>query len=117
MAKAKLMSTVTKAAGLTGGAVAASFATRLIPIGNEKVKPLIPILLGVFLVNRPGIMGDLGAGMIAKGGSDLVGSFGMAGIESDNVLAGMEQQFISENVLAGYGTAGSSTEYEAEYED
>lgn len=115
MAKAKLMSTVTKAAGLTGGAVAASFATRLIPIGNEKVKPLIPILLGVFLVNRPGIVGDLGAGMIAKGGSDLVGSFGIAG--TDTVLAGMEEQFISENVLAGYGTAGSSTEYEPEYED
>jgi hypothetical protein len=113
MAKAKLMSTVTKAAGLTGGAVAAKFATRLVPIGNEKVKSFIPILLGVFLVNRPGIVGDLGAGMIAAGGSDLVSSFGIGATEP--VLAGMEEQFISENVLAGT-SENPGGEFESEYQ-
>ena len=79
MAKLKIKETGMKVVGLTAGAVGAGYLQRVIPVDNAKIKSAVPILVGAFLSGKKGIIGEIGAGMIAKGGSDLVASFGIGG--------------------------------------
>lgn len=81
MSKIKIKETGLKVVGLTAGAVVAGFAQR-IPVNiDSKFKSAAAILLGAVISGKKGILGDVGAGMIAKGGSDLVASFGIGGFE------------------------------------
>jgi len=82
--------TLQKSAGLIGGAVAARKAGSVIPVQNETVKKSIPFVLGLVLSGQRGeLVKDLGYGMIAQGGADLLSSFvpGISGI-SEDVLMG-----------------------------
>ena len=72
--------------GLGGGAVAASYLTSKLPIGNEKIKQAAPILVGLFLSPKKGIMGSVGKGMIAAGAANLARSFGIG--DPDTVMIG-----------------------------
>jgi len=91
--KSKSTGAVTEYAGLTLGAIAASKVSNMaIPMIPEKMKPLLPIILGIFLAKRGGIMKSVGAGMIAVGGVKLVGAvapnLGIGEGVSDYVIEG-----------------------------
>jgi hypothetical protein len=63
--------------GVLAGAVAAGFIPRLTQGINipAPIKSAIPLVLGVFLsTNKNAMIKGAGFGMIAKGGSDLVGA-------------------------------------------
>jgi hypothetical protein len=108
MAKLNIMKSVSTVGGLTAGSVAASYVKNLIPVENAQIKAAAPILVGLFLVNRSGIMGHIGAGMIAEGGRSLASSFGIGEVQ---VLAGYDFANTTDiNPLAGTGS-----EYMAEY--
>ena len=76
-------------AGLTIGSVAAGYVQKFVPIENPMIKAAAPILVGFFLIGKKGMVADLGAGMIARGGSDLLGSFGIGGYDTPNPLNGI----------------------------
>ena len=66
--------TLTSALGLTlGAAVAGKVSNINLPVIPEKLRPAVPVLLGIFLMNRDGaFMKSLGAGMVAGGGVKVV---------------------------------------------
>lgn len=105
MAKKKggagLMKNVQDAAGLTVGAVIASKVSNInLPV-PAAVKPALPLLLGFFLMKRGGFMGNVGAGMIARGGTQLLGTLvpqlGISAQEgvSEYVIEGAEDYALS----------------------
>lgn len=71
----KMGGVLTDAAALTVGAAVASKVTNInLPVIPEKLRPALPIVLGIFLMNRPNaFMKSVGAGMVAAGGVKLVG--------------------------------------------
>jgi hypothetical protein len=92
MAKKKSTGAVAEYAGLTIGAIAASKVSNMnIPVPAQ-VKPLLPIVLGIFLAKRGGMMKSIGAGMIAVGGTKLIGAvapnLGIGEGVSDYVIEG-----------------------------
>jgi len=97
---------VTEAAGLTVGAVLASKVSNVnLPV-PAPIKPVIPILLGFFLMKRGGFLGNMGAGMVAVGGTKLIGAV------APNLGIGAEgSESISEYVIEGaedYALSGSN---------
>ena len=74
------------AAGLVGGAVAAGYVTKFVPVANEKIKAAAPVVLGLLLMGQKGMVGSIGAGMLAGGGLKLAQSFGIGAIE-DPIMA------------------------------
>jgi hypothetical protein len=80
------------AAGLVGGAVAAGFVTKVVPIGNDKIKAAAPILVGLLLMGKKGILGSLGAGMVAGGGLKLAQSFGIGATEDPIMALDVEEE-------------------------
>jgi len=98
----------TDAAGLAIGAVGSGFVLKMIPIKNEKIKAAMPLVLGGFLMTRkPGsFISNVGAGMMAKGASDLAASMGIGAVpiedvdDVNEVLAILEEQ--QANVDEGY---------------
>jgi len=77
--KGALVSTLMEGAGVVGGAVGASFVSRMIPISNPKIKAAIPVALGLGLgltkFGRKGIMKDVAMGSITIGMISLLKSF------------------------------------------
>lgn len=97
---------VTDAAGLTVGAVVAAKVSSInLPVPSQ-IKPVIPILLGFFLMKRGGFLGNMGAGMVAVGGTKLIGAV------APNLGIGAEgSETISEYVIEGaedYALAGAN---------
>lgn len=76
--KSKLMPTV----GIAAGAIGSGFVTKFVPIQNDKIKAAVPLALGFLLLGKKGILGDVGAGMIAGGSIALGQSFGIGAIEN-----------------------------------
>jgi hypothetical protein len=116
MAKRKttggLMRNVTDAAGLTVGAVAAAKVSNINIPGPAFIRPLVPIVLGFFLMKRGGFLGNAGAGMVAVGGTKLLGqlapNLGISATEtvSDYVIEGAEDYALAgaeDYALAGNG--------------
>lgn len=110
-------------AGLVvGAAVGAKVATLNITAIPEKVKPLLPLILGVILMKKKGFMASVGQGMVAVGATKTLNSFVPAlgigineGISeytiegaNDYALSGMEIEGMNESVNgpASYALAG-----------
>ena len=70
---------IMEGAGIVGGAVGASFLSRMIPISNAKLKAAIPVALGLGLgmtkFGKRGIMKDVAMGSITIGMISLLKSF------------------------------------------
>jgi hypothetical protein len=113
MAKSsKMKLPINEVLGVVGGAVAASFVSKLI---NDKlpntpgfVKSLIPIGLGVFMAgNKNAIVKGAGFGMVAKGGADLASTLipGIGEAEDIFMSSPADQSILSlpadQSVLSG----------------
>lgn len=86
MAKINITKKLVPAAAIGAGAIAAGFVSSKIPVENDKVKAAAPLLLGVFLMTRKGIMADLGAGMVAGGALKLAQSFGIGALDETTIM-------------------------------
>jgi hypothetical protein len=120
-----LMKNAQDAAGLTVGAALASKVSNMnLPVPAQ-AKPFLPILLGFFLMKRGGFIGNMGAGMVAVGGTKLLGAvapqLGIGAGESiseyviegaeDYALAGAEENVSGANTsyaLAGFDMESNS---------
>jgi hypothetical protein len=108
-----LMKNVNDAAALTvGAAVASKIGNINLPVPAQ-LKPLLPVLLGVFLMKRGGFIGNVGAGMVAIGGTQVIKAVApQLGIGADEsiseyVIEGAEDYALAgpgENV-SGYGSS------------
>ena len=81
MAKSKTTGKIMQVAGIAAGAIGGGMIGKFVPIQNEKIKAAIPMVAGFFLVDKKGIMGSLGAGLIAAGAVNLGKSFGIGSTE------------------------------------
>lgn len=96
-------------AGLAAGAIAASKVSSMkLPINLPgPLQAALPLVLGVILSRRSGIIGDVGKGMIAVGGTKLIGSLAPGlGISQDP-----EEDIISDYMISGadsYSLAGAT---------
>lgn len=116
-------------AGLAvGSVVAAKVAGMGATSTNEtmkKVYPILPLVLGIFLMKRKGLMASIGQGMVAVGATKAIATFapglGIGASEgiseytiegaSDYALAGMEVEGINESISGArsYALAGVDT--------
>lgn len=87
------------------GAVGASYASKLIPFGNDKIKSGLTLLVGLALSGQKGAVGQFGTGMAVGGVQKLAGSFGIGGGDFINGIE--DARFINgiEDLTAG-GTIG-----------
>ena len=95
--KIKWGEVATNAAALTVGAIGTGYVNKFVPIKNERIKSFIPLVVGGFLMSRKGkFVQGIGAGMLAKGGSDLAQSFGIGEVPIQDdvmeVMAILEEQ-------------------------
>jgi hypothetical protein len=76
MAKQSKKVAIADYAGLTVGAVAAAKVSSIkLPINlPPAIQAVLPLLLGVMLSRKPGFVGSIGKGMIAVGGTKLLGA-------------------------------------------
>lgn len=72
--------------GLSVGAIGASYVTKLVPVGNEKIKAALPLLAGIFLSGQKGMVGAVGKGMIAAGAQSLAKTFGIGGVGPNTLI-------------------------------
>lgn len=116
----------TEIAGIAVGAfVGAKVANMAATSTNEtmkKVYPILPLVLGIFLMKKKGMLGSVGQGMIALGATKTINQFAPTlgigiteGISdytiegaNDYALAGMEVEGLNESVSgpASYALAG-----------
>lgn len=83
--KLKIKDTAMTAAGLVAGSVAANFMNNKLSakITNPKLLAAAPLAVGIFLsMQKNGMLKNVGYGMMANGGSRLVGQLvpGLAGL-------------------------------------
>lgn len=96
-----------EAGGLTVGAVvAAKVANVNLPINiPAPVKSALPLILGVFLANQKGFVGDVGKGMIAVGGVKLLNAvapnLGIGAEDDDDGMGAYQIQGATDYALAG----------------
>ena len=104
---------LTSALPLVGGALAASLVQnkvlKTVAFIPDNLKPAVPVVLGLYLQTMNNKMvKDLGAGMIAASGAQLVGQYipGITGVDedviealTDDVIEALPSQ---DNPLAGY---------------
>jgi len=100
MAKLNIKKAATDVAALTIGSVGAGFVQKYIPVENAMIKAAAPLALGVVLMGQKGMLSQIGAGMVARGGNDLARAF------APDVISGLENEIngIDEddfNVLEG----------------
>lgn len=88
--------------GLTVGGIGASYVTKLIPLGNDRIKAAAPILVGLLLSGQKGILSAVGKGMIAAGGSNLARTFGIGGVGQSVMIGEIEEDFISDDVIGNF---------------
>jgi hypothetical protein len=90
-------------AGLTLGAVAASKVANIkLPINlPAPIQAALPILVGALLANRPGIVGSVGKGMVAVGGTKLIGAL------APNLGIGQNDE--SDDMISDYMIEGTDT--------
>jgi hypothetical protein len=81
MAKTKTSGKIMQVVGISAGAIGGGMIGKFVPIQNEKIKAALPLVAGFFLVGRKGIMGDLGAGLIAAGAVKLGQAFGIGAMD------------------------------------
>jgi len=93
---------------ILGGALASKVANINVPMVPEKIKPLLPVVLGYLLAKRGGAMANVGKGMITVGGIKALNAFvpalGIGEEVSDYMIEGAEQF-----ALAGEGVSAPNT--------
>ena len=91
-------------AGLTLGAVAASKVANIkLPVAlPAPIQAALPILVGALLANRPGIVGSVGKGMVAVGGTKLIGAL------APNLGIGQNDES-SDDMISDYMIEGTDT--------
>jgi len=100
------------AAAIGAGAIAAGFVSNAIPLDETKftyapkLKAAAPLLLGVFLMTRKGVMADLGAGMVAGGALKLAQSFGIGALDETTIMEldeidTVEVEGVDDDVVSG----------------
>jgi hypothetical protein len=77
--------------GLAVGGIGAGYVTKLVPVGNEKIKAAAPLLIGVLLSGQKGILGSVGKGMIAAGGANLAKTFGIGGVDTTTLIGEIDE--------------------------
>jgi len=86
---------VMEIAGVTAGALVGKNISKVLPNLDPKIQAIAKIALGVALPKfmKSPLMSGVGAGMIAIGGSELVGSFvpALAGTDDVVLLSGVDQ--------------------------
>lgn len=98
-------------AGLTIGAIAAAKVANVkLPVAlPAPVQAALPLIVGALIANRPGLVGSIGKGMIAVGGTKLVGALAPnLGISQDFAV---ENDMISDYMIEGadtYALAGAT---------
>lgn len=98
-------------AGLTIGAIAAAKVANVkLPVNlPAPVQAALPLLVGALIANRPGLVGSIGKGMIAVGGTKLVGALAPnLGISADMTES---DDMISDYMIEGtetYALAGAT---------
>jgi len=107
----KMKFDVQETAGLTLGAVAAAkVSTIKLPVAlPAPVQAALPLVLGVFLSRRTGLVGAIGKGMIAAGGVKLLGA--VAPNLGINAAMDTDNEMISDYVIEGadsYALAGAT---------
>lgn len=107
----KMKFDVQETAGLTLGAVAAAkVSTIKLPVAlPAPVQAALPLVLGVFLSSRTGLVGAIGKGMIAAGGVKLLGA--VAPNLGINAAMDTDNEMISDYVIEGndsYALAGAT---------
>jgi hypothetical protein len=107
----KMKFDVQETAGLTLGAVAAAkVSTVKLPVAlPAPVQAALPLVLGVFLSSRTGLVGAIGKGMIAAGGVKLLGA--LAPNLGINAAMDSSEDMISDYVIEGadsYALAGAT---------
>lgn len=70
------------ALGLGAGAVASGYVKKLLPVGNDIIKSLLPVVAGLVLSQQKGVMQSVGQGMIAGGLKDLAASKGIGATDT-----------------------------------
>jgi len=90
-------------AGLTLGAIAASKVANIkLPINlPAPIQAALPILVGALLANRTGIVGSVGKGMVAVGGTKLIGAL------APNLGIGQNDE--SDDMISDYMIEGADT--------
>jgi len=86
--KFKFTEAAQQVAGLGAGAVLSNKLASFVPVENTKIQAAAPIVLGVILSGKKGILGHVGAGMVAGGASQLATEFGITGLIPER-LAGV----------------------------
>lgn len=107
----KMKFDVQETAGLTLGAVAAAkVSTIKLPVAlPAPVQAALPLVLGVFLSSRTGLVGAIGKGMVAAGGVKLLGA--VAPNLGINAAMDTDNEMISDYVIEGndsYALAGAT---------
>lgn len=94
---------------IVGGALASKVANLNVPMIPEKVKPLLPLVVGYFLAKRGGAIGNVGKGMITVGGIKAIGAFapqlGIGEEVSDYIIEGAEQYALAGESVSGNGAS------------
>ncbi len=93
---------LTTAAGLGAGSIAANMLASKLPFGDDRLNSAAPIVVGLFLADKKGIVGDLGKGMAAAGVSKLASNFGI-GYVPQNILGNVDIDFEPEAMAGGHG--------------
>jgi len=85
-----ITTSVTPAAGVAVGAIAANKVSGLIPVGNDMVRNGAVVLVGLFLSGKKGFIGNVGLGMAASGISNLVSTYvpGITGFDTPVFVTG-----------------------------
>lgn len=100
-----LQPTLVKAAG----AVAGSYASKLIPFGSDRVNAGVVLAAGLFLGSGKGVMAQVGEGMAIGGALKLAKSFGIGGgdmitgIEDQRFISGVDDLFSGGTILGVSG--------------
>ncbi len=104
--KALKKQNLTQFAGLAiGGAAASKVSNIKLPVNlPAPIQSALPLILGVFLAGKKGMIGDIGKGMVAAGGAKLINALVPSlGIGSDD---SMIQDYMIEGA-DGYALAGA----------
>jgi len=115
--------TFTKAATLVGGGVVASIVTnKLTMIADVRIRAAIPVALGIFLAgNKNKMVAGLGEGMVAVGGTKLVGAFlpnmGISAIDADEVVEGVYMDENPINATSSLQNMDVINGYDEDYSD
>jgi len=115
--------TFAKAGTLVAGGVVASIVTnKLTMIADTRIRAAVPVVVGIFLAgNKNKMISGLGDGMIAVGGTKLVGALlpnmGISAIDADEVVEGVYMTDNPINATTSPANMDVINGYEEDYSD